>query len=697
MLGDSVIRPKEVKDEIAIHNSCLNQRIEDLSNLRNAATGYIADTELKGHAYSNSKEHMRTYYTPLYNGLVYACEEMKSANNRLDNCLGILDGYYEIDEEKTRNLRDESMKRAIEYENEADKLSQQMRNPLINRMQAATLRNGARYAREVAKRCAETLEALYTFKTASSNLYECANEMFGRIEAVEKELKGVEFDSETGTYRLPVGLDPAAEELGIFIQGWLPEYLEKELPNYEHLKELGFTEEEIAVMWELMSDADREFFKRLDGTKEGYTKAFETDPKELTDNMTLVLAMYATKLLKLDECGNATNDDCEQIEIFTNAMLRADINYMYRAEDGSESDSGMKYRDIYLQRLYAGTALLMESSAFTLAMMDKGTPEYELLYNEYRAQCSMTSFWLTQNIVINKLKYHDGWSGGTGDVYLPEISDLKFVDGEVDYILNHRGGYESEHVGTELLRAGDHLRMEWDLEMLKQLQAAKDAVLGNVLLNIVGGVTALLLGALNPALAIMASVMFMLINGSADSITGIDEMVSDKALQLKIRISDGLVKDIINGLIAWQKARDALDTENYKLMMGWFGSGGSYKTSGGILELYGGLSGVSFAGINNPDIIRQMVEWQNNGIKGWSDIDDAEWESRLQVIAENYGGAIYEDCKKLIEGGYDIFGITDYAEFGELIKIIDNARSNYSGSGNSSTIQTQWNSLIGEN
>jgi len=705
MLSNSIIRPGEVRDEITSHNSCLTQRINDLTNLSNAVSNYISDVELQGQAYTNSKKHMRVYYIPLYDSLKYACEEIESANSRLERCLGTLDGYYEIDEEKTRNLRDENTRRAIDYENQANRILQQKQySPITGNstLAAKVCLAQASHARKVAKDCAETLTALYTFEAETRNLYDRANEMLGKIGAVERGLMNVAFDA--GIYTLPIGLDNDANELGKLIQEWLLDSLKRDLPNYTHLTEkLGFTDEELLDMWQQMSDIEKEFFKNLDGTEKGYTKAFQTDPNDLSDDMTLILAIYSSRLLRLNDDGTATPESCKTIELFTNAILRTEITYMYRADNGTESDSGMKYRDIYLQRLFIGTSMLTESNAYTLAMMEKGTNEYKKLYYEYETQLAMTNFWATMNIAVDRISNYDKWVTGIGSVYLIEISDLRFDDNNASYVLSHLGGTEREQINSKLILTGDFIKNEYELEKFRQLEAERDSVWRRVGASVFSGVVSMVVGVFCPVLAMISSVMFMLIEGSADNVTQLDDLLGHmpegtlkKLGELGINIGDDVVKNIINGMISWRKACAALDQESYKGIMGWFGTGGTYGISGGLIEAY---EGFSFLGIYDPDVIRQMSVWEKSGIKGWSEDNDDTWYQILTQIALDCKDdtELYQDCFSLINGGYDIFNMTDYHRFIKAIDMINSKVQGHQGMKNKSSIQTQWHYQIGEN
>ena len=433
--------------------------------------------------------------------------------------------------------------------------------------------------------------------------------------------------------------------------------------NSGHLSSIGFTPSEIMAMWYVMSDADREFFMSLDGTDDGYARAFRTDPNDLSDIMTEVLATYSAKLLKFDEHGNATPESCRQIELFSNAILKSDRQYKLRMEDGTEQESTREYRDVYLEKIYVGTSLLLKSDAIMLASMDKGSIEYNKLYAEYSALYPMMNFWTTQILVIAELKFRSMWIFGDRCIPYLEISELSFEDGEVEYDLDHRSG--KEHVKTELLPEGTQVKHIWELETLRKLQEAEDTAMQKMIANMLKGGAILAATAISPALAILISTMCMIMDDSAGTVSGLDGFTESQAAKLGLKGTNLVAKELINGILAWQKASKALSIADHQKKIEWFGSGGYYEATSNSAESYRDLSGVSFSEIINPDTIFKIYRWETEGIRGWAQLDDATCENILGKIAKKNGtdSQVYEDCYALMYGGYDIFGETDMLRF----------------------------------
>jgi hypothetical protein len=213
--------------------------------------------------------------------------------------------------------------------------------------------------------------------------------------------------------------------------------------------------------------------------------------------MSLILGQYAVKLYEIDNGGPKS---CEQIMIFANAILSSEAEYYYIRSDGLEFfEHDRQYRDIYLAKLYAGTSLLMEGSAFTLALLDKNHPDYKdlykELYKEYDVQLAMTNFWMTQNIIANKLRTENNIPASLVGC---SISDLKFIDGEANYTFTHfdfhKRSFVNEAVITDFMEKGQKLESEWYLESLQQQQAMKDALFWTIVKDVassiaIGGTT----------------------------------------------------------------------------------------------------------------------------------------------------------------------------------------------------------------
>jgi len=136
---------------------------------------------------------------------------------------------------------------------------------------------------------------------------------------------------------------------------------------------------------------------------------------------------------------------------------------------------------------------------------------------------------------------------------------------------------------------------------------------------------------------------------------------------------------------------------NFKMKMDYFGKVDDYDLINNLEKVWCEYHDKGYNGIDDPYIIENINLWENKGIKGWSNIDDAEWDRRLRVIAEKHGtnSGVYKDCEKLINGGYNILGETDYLRFGEAIQEINYAQSEFVGSGSKSTILTQWLTMLG--
>jgi hypothetical protein len=151
MPGRKIV-PKEMRSEVVSHNACLHKLIEDLNYMKSAVKSYAEKTGMHG-------EYLDTYYTPLYTGFIYACEQMVIANNELYGFLTIFNGFIEIDE-------DEEMGRIFDV-----------------------------------------------FESLTCELHDIALGLFAQVEAVQEKLAEVAFDEAEMKYIIPAELDIEIEKL----------------------------------------------------------------------------------------------------------------------------------------------------------------------------------------------------------------------------------------------------------------------------------------------------------------------------------------------------------------------------------------------------------------------------------------------------------------------------------------------------
>jgi hypothetical protein len=166
-------------------------------------------------------------------------------------------------------------------------------------------------------------------------------------------------------------------------------------------------------------------------------------------------------------------------------------------------------------------------------------------------------------------------------------------------------------------------------------------------------------------------------SGKVGTITGLDSLTKNEMAKLGIKGANLIGKEVLNGFIAYQEAMSALngtlDTMNYQKKMEWFGAGSLIEVNEGTVAELDGVPAISFAGIHNPDTIRNIYVWQSEGMMGWDDADRDELNTIMTKIKESgkYADNVISDAEKLIYGGYDILGEADMGRFITAIQAIN--------------------------
>ncbi len=157
----------------------------------------------------------------------------------------------------------------------------------------------------------------------------------------------------------------------------------------ENLRAMGYTDRSLLSLYAEFSETDRKFFAYLaSGTQEDYQKAFMINPASLSPYMYVAMVDYARRLL-------TTHDgDCEQLEIFNNAMLASSSPLCM--EDGTVTP----YAERYIQYMCSYTDYILAEHMVVLESMEYGSEEYQKLYEVYFAEFSLLGLWATELAVV---------------------------------------------------------------------------------------------------------------------------------------------------------------------------------------------------------------------------------------------------------------------------------------------------------
>ena len=140
------------------------------------------------------------------------------------------------------------------------------------------------------------------------------------------------------------------------------------------------------------------------------------------------------------------------------------------------------------------------------------------------------------------------------------------------------------------------------------------------------------------------------------------------------------------------KAERDYEMHNFGIRMEWFDERYTHGFRAGskpLEEAWLEYRDKGYNGITDPVVIRSIRQWQEEGIAGWTNVDEDDLniimdriENRKRVDGSNfYSEQVIEDARMLFFGGYDILGETDMLRFLTAIDAININRRDTSFTG----------------
>ena len=556
--------------------------------------------------------------------------------------------------------------------------------------------------------CQDKLERLRAIESSTNSLFQGAKDLFNAVESISASVAGSwNGSSFTGA--------PSAEAIDLIMGGWENTKTTRKLrqagitmEQIQNMHELGYTAEEVLDIWDhCESKVDKDFFKNLmTGTKESYEKAFSLNPLEVSDYMMQIAADYSIKIFQIDEEGNLTAIGKRMFENFNNAILSVNIPCQHDTENGVSLSGPLLHSDVYLNKIYAYVSELTMSQAITMAAMDPGSDTYKQLDKELTKMIGLTNFWSSEIIFKETVQ---SLQGETGTL---KMSLLNYNDGDIDYNLGHYSllddCYKEQSVNTQILWHPNDLDNQWTWDRLKELRKQRDEILKNTIISAGQSASLAALGILSPYASVAAGLLYMGIDGTSQPLSGLPDNVFGTSGQVGINIANDTVPDLINGVKEWLDTNSTLSQEQLKAKMEWFGIGGKcdISYSNEMLKPLGEINVLQYD-IYDPDVIRGINVWEKEGIAGWMGWDenpDLITAMELEIgRIEELSISEKEECKKILGGGYDIYGVTDIDEFGRKIGKIQEAykqaynsvhKEDSTGKDSSVNIQDKWREYI---
>lgn len=352
---------------------------------------------------------------------------------------------------------------------------------------------------------------------------------------------------------------------------------------------------------------------------EGYEAAFQMNPMELSDAMTLVLADYAYRLLQAEKIQSLTE--------FNNAVLSAD--HVITDENGTVLS--INYADKYLERLVLGSSMQVQGDLVCVAAVNPtdDTEAYHALYEMYEKKFALMSLWTTESTVIQQLKRQE-----FNEAVAMSVDSLEINGMDLSFRLNHlsHGEMVAEEVRVKSIETGLGLDMEWDAQEIRQAEQNRTRALGQGILNILESMGLLVLGTFSPESAIFVSLALALLEGTPKTVMGLDSLAESQMGKLGIKSSNTAINSIINTYLSYLKAEEQLEDKKYEVFMKWFGSGEKYEMSGGSLEE---KEDVLICGLYNPKTLYYINEWNENGVRGWGNWSEETCDQIEAAIRED--------------------------------------------------------------
>ena len=421
---------------------------------------------------------------------------------------------------------------------------------------------------------------------------------------------------------------------------------------------LGYSFGQTVKMWSsLETKEDKHFFACLiqgQGNELKYIEAFEIDPNELSYGATIVMSDYACRLLEKAAETGGNNGFEKNFIAFNNALLRSTKVFNDIMPDGTEIESLKTYRDVYLERIYAGTAVLLDVDTGRLLEAKMGNmtdEEYKKLVAAHEWKLDMCGYWAMQRLFIGK----EGLHTEDNQFYIADITNYGGNVGGIDFNL---GYYSVWDMSWEIAKIdmtavnSTELGNSRDLANLKALREAKENLLKDIILKTAQSGTVLGISYVAPGAAIFASIGTMMLNGSAGTVTGLDSLTKNKRVKLGLESGNILAENGVNYVIQLNEMSNKLNKESYQILMEWLGKGVTYS----IDEPYNKEKekGVAFTGFYDPEKLYTLSRLETEGLAamgGWGEKNMVDVIKMIEA-EDKITNQVKEMSIAMIKGGY---------------------------------------------
>lgn len=654
---------------------------------------------LRGVAWESVQSYMRDVQIPMMKAFQSWIHAQSSATKAYHRAACLLPKVRCLDEDRLEEIKS-SYERWLDREYDRE-------HPSYSRI--------AHYRRMIREMDLK-LAAMRIFISMTKSLYDRPAEMLEILEKADSQLSGVKMEPDTGridytavssTWLLELKWLSLKDEMlkeGLTeteIKQIKQEYelneaeaIWKELHNQgigtaelDSMHSHGYSLADVFQSWRsLETEGDKRFFVCLArGEEADFMKAFDIDPNELSDSLTFIMSDYACHLLDKDQK--------KELLAMSNALLSSERIYFDVMPDGSKIQSSKAYRDVYIEKLYAGTTAMLQGSAAILAGIMEGSVDGAMVEKRYHSQFIMSEFWSTVDIAIHRQGVHNE----DNQYQIKDIEYIRAVNALSQVTLSYWSPWYGEHK-TTIMEANQknnlQLSTEWARNRMEVLEKQKEHLLSNYIMKAIQGGAAIAAGYVCPEVAILIGGINMAASGSAGTVYGADRLVNNEWGKLGIKGGNLAALNVINYAMQMNALMGRLDQETYKTAMEWFGSGSVYEIDG--------EKGMAFVGLYDPKLLRNMVILNNEGVVGLMGLDPKDANSKQQIddwvkqLRISGKPSEIEDrrslCRSILNGEYEFMnkrnvnhdGLPEYeinlnSEYFSAIEDLDNVLKNFDG------------------
>ena len=449
----------------------------------------------------------------------------------------------------------------------------------------------------------------------------------------------------------------------------------------QNAKSLGYSLEELVDLFDSFeTEADAAFFSHLlGGTVESFNEAFLINPWILSDEMTILMADFTTRLFE---------NDSEQFETFVNTLVGMEGLIHPTMPENSIMLNATIFRDGFLDRLFVGTYTALGCQALLLGIGIGDENDQQRFEN----QKALSGLWMSLAIITPEL-----WSNWNA-INL-SIDNLTLNEaGEIEFFLSYTCPVTFEErtnvpVFNALAETGASLDSNRALARFEELRRAQEQFAADLFRNILIGASTLALTMAVPKLGLAIGVGNILSSqGRSGSITGINEYHNITALRNAVRAGDFALMQTIGALHSWNDLVSSMNIENRNLFLSWFGSGVS--TTYYLPRISSSDNPITlFEGLYNPSTFQHIFELEDNGLIGVGILGEG---FRVDTVFNHHSfpglpPQTQQDIRDLLTGGFIIIGDSENGFEGERFL---SAITHIENMGGVNNIQGAWHNLL---